>query len=521
MTDYNVLLVSMDSLRVDCLGAYDESFSIDVETDNLDRFAERATVFDNHYAGSLPCMPARREWLTGTKEFLWRPWGPVEPFDETLPSAVNGYNTVSKLITDHYHLFEHGARGYHEDFKAYEQVRGHETDAWKTTPYDPDPVFLGRLKGDDDPHDGKKKNNTNYARNVADFEGEEDFFAPKVFSRTAEWLRENRAWDQWLCYVDSFDVHEPFHVPEPYASMYTDEDPTDPMLTFWPDYGPVDGGESDAAEGGGGPTESGDSALSEREQAFVRSQFAGKTTMVDRWFGRVLDTLDEQDLWDETVVIVTSDHGHYLGDHGWVGKPPAPLYDVLAHTPLLVWHPDGTHDGERVEAVTAAVDVYGTVLDAMGINDVPHRHSKSLVPYLTGETDSHRDWAVYGYWGSSVNVTDGTYTYHHPCDSSVDSYCYSAGMMNTVKWFEPPEPHPDAEPSSLPYTDSSVWQYAGPSHSRHDDPLLFDTEADPEQERNLADEHPEAVAEMQSLLTDAMASLDAPDWQYERLGLEP
>ncbi|PHQ41594.1 hypothetical protein Z052_13890 [Halorubrum sp. C191] len=516
MSDLNVLLVSMDSLRVDCLGAYNKPFDIDVETNNLDRFAERATVFDSHYAGSLPCMPARREWLTGTQEFLWRPWGPIEPFDDTLPALVNGYDRISKLVTDHYHLFEHGARGYHEDFKSYEQFRAHETDAWKTTPYDPDPDFLRQLKGNDDPHDGKKKNNTNYARNVAEFEEEKDYFAPKVFSRAAEWLHENQAWDQWFCYVDSFDVHEPFHVPEPYASMYTDEDAIDPELTFWPDYGPVDGADG---EGGSGPTEMGDSELSEREQAFVRSQFAGKTTMVDRWFGRVLDTLDEEGLWDETMVVVTSDHGHYLGDHGWVGKPAAPLYDVLAHTPLLVWYPDSPRQGERVDEVTSAVDVYGTVLDAMGI-EAPHRHSRSLEPYLTGETDDHRDWALYGYWGSSVNVTDGRYTYHHPCDESVDSYCYSAGMMNTVEWMETPEPQKNAEPFSLPYTDSPVWRYSGPSHGRHEDPLLFDTRTDSGQEHELADKCPEKTDEMRSLLTDALETLEAPDWQYERLGLD-
>jgi arylsulfatase A-like enzyme len=187
----------------------------------------------------------------------------------------------------------------------------------------------------------------------------------------------------------------------------------------------------------------------------------------------------------------------------------------------MVWHPDSPRAGERVEEVTAAVDVYGTVLDAMGIENVSHRHSKSLVPYLTGESDEHRDWAVYGYWGSSINITDGQYTYHHPCDESMNSQCYSAGMMNTVEWMETPEPHTDAEPSSLPYTDSPVWQYPGPSHSRHEGPLLFDTDADPNQDHNLANERPELAGQMRSLLTDAMAVLEAPGWQYERLGLEP
>lgn len=65
----NVLLLSIDSLRRDMLECYREEptgFGYTVKTPNLDRFAERAAVFETHYAGSLPCMPTRREWLTGT-----------------------------------------------------------------------------------------------------------------------------------------------------------------------------------------------------------------------------------------------------------------------------------------------------------------------------------------------------------------------------------------------------------------------------------------------------------------------
>jgi hypothetical protein len=67
-----------------------------------------------------------------------------------------------------------------------------------------------------------------------------DFFAPRVFVRTAKWLADSGVWDKWFCYVDSFDVYESFHCPEPYTSMYTDENATDPDLIHWPYYGPVD-----------------------------------------------------------------------------------------------------------------------------------------------------------------------------------------------------------------------------------------------------------------------------------------
>jgi arylsulfatase A-like enzyme len=513
----NVLLISIDSLSRHFLDVYPEiAVEFDVETDNFDRFAERAAVFDTHYAGSLPCMPARREWLTGTQEFLWRPWGPVEPFDDTLPLLAREAGVLTQLVTDHFHYFQHGSHGYYEDFNGFEFVRGHEYDAWQTAPRRPDADFLEQLgpERSPGPDDLGFMNRTQYARNVADFEDESDFFAPQVFDATGEWIRDNEEWDQWFCYVDSFDVHEPFHVPEPYASMYTDEDPRDPALVHWPYYGRVDGGQSE---------------LTDRQLDFVRAQFAGKITMVDRWFGRVLDALDDTGAWDDTMVVVTADHGHYLGEHGWVGKPQAPLYDVLAHTPLFVHHPEAARAGERIDALTSAVDLYGTILDELGV-EADHRHSRSLSPLLRGERNSHRDWAIYGYWGSSVNVTDGEYTYLHPCDETVDAECYSTEMMNAFGRFQPRDPEYDAEAGEfLPYTDSPVWKWETYATGRHDDPMLFDVTTDPEQEDDLAggsEDESEREGEgeseeerLRSLLVDAMTELDAPPRQYGRLGL--
>lgn len=507
----NVLFISIDSLSRHFLNCYDErSVEFDVETDNLDQFADRAAVFDTHYVGSLACMPARREWLTGVKDFLWRPWGPIEAYDVTVPRAARESDTLTQLITDHYHYFQHGANGYYEDFHGFEFVRGHEADAWRTAPKIPDDEALLEQTTDPDrwPADGLQYiNRAQYARNVDRFDqtDETDFFAPKVFDFTAEWLRENTDWDKWFTYVDSFDVHEPFHCPEPYASMYTDEDPMDPELSFWPHYGRVDEGLA---------------ALSERELAFVRSQFAGKVTMVDRWFGRVLDALDETDAWEETMVIVTADHGHYLGEHGWIGKPRAPLYDVIARTPLLVWHPDGARNGERVDALTTAVDLYATILGAIDAPVPDHVHSQSLLPVLHGERDVHRDWALYGYWGSSVNITDGQYTYFRPCDDTVDAFCHSTSMMNPRGNFHPIDPKPDAESGEfLSFTDCPVWRFTGPSYERHDAPMLFDTDANPEQHLDLGGDGQPAEARMRELLVTALDELAVPENQYRRLGL--
>ncbi|MDE6456469.1 MAG: sulfatase-like hydrolase/transferase, partial [Dysosmobacter sp.] len=71
-------------------------------TPNLDRLAARGAVFENHWCGSAPCMPARRDIMTGRLNFLEKPWGGVEPFDQTLPALLKTKNVYTRMYTDHY-----------------------------------------------------------------------------------------------------------------------------------------------------------------------------------------------------------------------------------------------------------------------------------------------------------------------------------------------------------------------------------------------------------------------------------
>jgi hypothetical protein len=223
-----------------------------------------------------------------------------------------------------------------------------------------------------------------------------------------------------------------------------------------------------------------------------------------------------------TTVIVTADHGHYLGEHGWMGKPNAPLYNVLAHVPLMIWRPGSPQNGQRISALTAAIDMYATILEALDANVPASSHSRSLIPLLDGSAARHRDWALYGYWGSTVNITDGTYTYLHPCREDVEVSCYSTMMMNPHRWFMPPQAQRDAEAGRfLPYTDSPVWCYSAPSYTRHAQPLLFNVHEDPWQQTSLAGQGLSVEQQMRALLIEAMQQLRAPEEQYQRLNLQP
>lgn len=114
-------------------------------------------------------------------------------------------------------------------------------------------------------------------RSVRSFHDETDFFPAKVFSAACSWLRRNHG-RRYFLQVESFDVHEPFHVPEPYRSMWTPF--VDDAFDCWPPYGdPV---VEDAFF----------DTITLQELAFIRGQYLGKLTMTDRWFGHLLDTLD-------------------------------------------------------------------------------------------------------------------------------------------------------------------------------------------------------------------------------------
>ena len=93
---------------------------------NFTRLAERTVTFDNCYVGSMPCMPARREMHTGRYNFLHRSWGPLEPFDDSMPQILSEQGIYTHLSTDHQHYFEDGGATYHTRYDSWDFHRGQE-----------------------------------------------------------------------------------------------------------------------------------------------------------------------------------------------------------------------------------------------------------------------------------------------------------------------------------------------------------------------------------------------------------
>ena len=500
MPPRNAVVILLDSLNRHMIGAYG---GLEFATPNLDRFAAGAVRFDRHYTGSLPCMPARHDILCGALDFLWRPWGSVEIWEDAITYALRKAGVTTQLVSDHPHLFETGGENYHVDFTAWDYQRGHEGDAWKTRP---DPSWAGA------PRYGRP--HMPYDNSRGWFQGEADFPGPRTLAAAARWLDDNAGrQDRFLLFVDEFDPHEPFDTPEPWASLY-DPDWDGPHL-IWPPY--IQGA---IAKG----------ILSERDARQIRASYGGKLSMIDHWLGRVFEALERNGLFEDTVVIVTTDHGHYLGEKDIWGKPGAPIYDTLGRIPLLIRYP-GVSPSD-CSALTTSVDLFATLADLFGVTVRQKTHGHSLLPLVRGEAAQVRDHVLTGVWGREVClVTEGCKYVRAPAGDN------GPLTMMSNRWSTMPThvldrgeelPLPDDRailahmPGSTVPVISQRWEAGEPApfwaRARFSGHHLFDLTADPGEDVNLAGQPIER--EMAARLKAALVAIEAPATQFERLGLD-
>ncbi len=497
------VVVLLDSLNRHLLGPYGGR---EFDTPQIDRLAARAVRFDRHVTGSLPCMPARHDILCGALDFLWKPWGSIEVFEEPVTAALRRAGVTTFLCSDHPHLFETGGENYHTDFSAWEYLRGHEGDPWRTVP---DPSFIGtpalpaRVGALPRPYDLSRT----WFRDEADFPG------PRTMRAAAEWLRVAAPHhDRFLLFVDEFDPHEPFDTPLPWARRY---DPDwDGELLIWPPYavGAVERG-----------------VLTEREARHLRANYGAKLSMIDHWLGRILDEMDRQDLWRDTCFILCTDHGHYLGERDLFGKPRVPQFEPLGHTPLFVAWPG--RRGGTIDALTTNVDLFATLADLFGVAVMQRTHGRSLVPLLEGTADRLREWALGGVYGQWVQVTDGRYKYARAPEGNGFPLSMWSNRWSTMPIYGLPElrlPRPDRRarldfmPGSevpvirQPFQPGDLLPYwaANPPVGEHH---LYDLGIDPEERENRVGGAEEA--RMRDLLRAALEEVEAPEDQFRRLGI--
>ena len=492
-------MVMYDSLNRNFLQPYGCDWTI---TPNFKRLAEKAVQFDNCYVGSMPCMPARRELHTGRYNFFHRGWGPIEPYDDSMPEILKQNGIYSHLISDHQHYWEDGGCTYHNRYSSWEISRGQEGDLWKAdlkVNFDKDTVFENKRPALQSPF--LKQWYSHDERNRAYMNTEEKTSQAVTFNNGLEFIHQNHDEDNWFLQIETFDPHEPFYVLKEDRALYPDTFTGD-AEDDWPPYAPV--------------------AENEETVQHVRNVYAALLTKCDRYLGKVLDLMDEYDLWKDTMLIVNTDHGFLLGEHGWWGKTSMPIFNEIARIPLFIYDPrrkelGGTHRNSLVQAI----DLAPTLLEYFHLPIPKDMQGKPL----TGVMDSDekiRDYAVFGYYGSQIDITDGRYVYMHAAvDTESPMYEYTLMPTHMRKMFGPEELQdwtmsaPFSFTKGCPLMKVVKADHMGDTNSFGS--LLYDLEGDEIQNTPIHDEAVETA--MKQKLHEIMVENEAPEELYKRYGL--
>ncbi|MDX9979871.1 MAG: sulfatase [Lentisphaeria bacterium] len=480
------ILVLFDSLQRGFLPPYGNDW---VQAPNFARLAARALTFDRCFVGSMPCMPARRELHTGRYNFLHRSWGPLEPFDDSMPRMLKTGGVYSHLCSDHGHYWEEGGCTYHTQYSSWEIARGQEGDPWKAQLADPEvPLHLGHGMRQD------WINRKHWAR-------EEDMSQTKVFDQACEFLDTNHAADRWFLQVECFDPHPPFFAPQKYRDLYP-SDYRGPQFDF-PRYARVSEEEREAVDE-------------------CRRNYAALVSLCDHSLGRILDAMDRHGLWEDTLLVVTTDHGFMLGEHGWWAFVNQPFYNTCALKPMLLWDPRDSRPGERTGQVAQMHDVPVTLLEYFNLPRGKDMQGIDLGAALRGQGEA-REGILFGVFGGQVNVTDGRYVYMRAplAEDGQPLFNYTLMPTHMHRFFSPQElgaaqlAPPFAFTKNYPVLRCPARPFFRSQHEFGN--LLFDLATDPEQEHPIDD--PAVEARMIQLMVAGMQANDAPAEQYERLGL--
>jgi arylsulfatase A-like enzyme len=324
----NVVLITIDTLRADHLGAYGYRRPT---SPRLDAFARRAVVFDQAYTywpktrGSfVAMMSGRRDSQSG--------YGKSHPllldFNPTLAEVLKGAGYRTAAVVDNPNVAaQHGyARGFDRYRETWLKEENLPTEIDRTRAITGDGIAFLEQAGPDQP-----------------------FFL-------------------WLHYVNP---HAPYTPPAPYDTAFL----TDGAADRGPRLRTVDGFVGGIRK---------EWAVPGRDRlGYYVAQYDGEIAAVDQEVGKVLDALDRSPHAARTLVVVTSDHGESLGEHDYYFDHGQDLHDPCLRIPLLVAEP-GVGGGTRSSELASTLDLVPTVLDAVKVSYPPDLAGTSLLPALRG-----------------------------------------------------------------------------------------------------------------------------------------
>ncbi len=490
------IMVMYDSLNRHLLRPYGCQWT---RTENFSRLAEHSVTFDNCWVGSMPCMPARRELHTGRYNFLHRSWGPLEPFDDSMPQRLKDSGIHTHLVSDHYHYWEDGGATYHQRYTTWDCVRGQEGDNWQP--------LVGFSDGPSPTRNVCGKPEDNWV--MQDFANrtvmQDSSRQPqcRTFQKGLDFLAQNHDKDNWFLQIETFDPHEPFFCQPEYQQLFPDS--YDGPFCDWPDYRPVN--EEDSPE----------------FITHLRHQYASVLKLCDENLGKVLDAMDHYNLWKDTMLIVNTDHGFLLSEHGQWAKCHCPFYGEVAHTPLFIWDPRSQKQNVRTSQLVQTIDLPATLLEYFGLPLFPDMEGRPLRSVIEQDVPV-REGALFGIFGGQICCTDGKWVYmRSPLPGNQPRYEYTLmptrhggrrAFINNDILQSMELSSPFSFTKGIPVLKLENRQ---PVSQASYPTMLFCLETDPYEEQPL--ENTDEETRMAALMKKMMQENDCPGEQFIRMGL--
>jgi arylsulfatase A-like enzyme len=378
----NVVVLMLDSLRPDFLGCGGHEIC---KTPRIDGLAAEGVFFENAYAEYPITVPSRTAMVSGNFTFTNRPWCPLRSYDMHIAEVLRdaGYMTAAFSDTPF-----REASNMHRGFDTFEVVSEGKC-------YPPVSEAAIEIPECYYPEWGEGRELTfwpaTYRNRAYALETYGKACPELLFDKAIDWMEENHRSDFFL-WIDSFDPHEPWAPVPPYDTMYQDG---------WERYIPMPLG-PDA------------SWMNDKDKAHVIANYMGDATHIDVMVGRVLDTIDKLGIREETAVLVVSDHGEPLCEHGTIRKFGVPLYDELSKIVFIARIPGVTPSGQRCGTLVENVDFAPTVASLLGVA-LPEAKGESdrkargfdgrdLTPLLRGGADPVRDAVYIGAFGLNAGI---------------------------------------------------------------------------------------------------------------------
>jgi arylsulfatase A-like enzyme len=382
----NLIILCSDEMRGDCLGIMGNP---DVLTPNLDEFGRNSVVFKNHFTCHGKCVPARVALMTGRY------------------SHTDGYRDINNHMPENQPNLLGVLKGL-----GYQSAVFGKNHCWKT-------MFEGYV----DYHSWKGKYGDYYNEKKAELDkssenfkvkldleegfhylGGKDPFTDEVYTDQAiDYITETRDKSKpFFLQLNIEAPHPKYGVSEPYYSMY-DREKIQHFPYTLPENPPLPLVKMREVRTG----------IEQRDEAYkeVQATYYGMISKVDYHMGRILQTIKDEGLLEDTVILFWVDHGDFAGQYGLVEKWDTCMNDCIMNTPCMLYAPN-IPQGVAVESLTSHVDLAPTIMDIMGIEFIPGIHGKNLMAAIKGEgpvrkavfaDGGHEDEMIGRFNGSVIN----------------------------------------------------------------------------------------------------------------------